>query len=107
MTKEEMREMLAKLDRSQVTVTKLPSGQAEGADDLANWAHRRATGRSGVPTEVKLWRRCEVCRTTYPAKIASSAKIDLFRFCECCGRPRKMRLVRSKVVRTARDGCTV
>ena len=53
--KEQMRSMLATLSQD-VAVTKLPPGKAEGADDLAHWAHRRATGKSGVPTELSLRR---------------------------------------------------
>jgi hypothetical protein len=31
-----------------IKIKKLPAGKAEGADDLANWAHRRLAGRSGM-----------------------------------------------------------
>jgi len=35
-------------ETSNIKVTKLPPGKAYGADDLRNWASRRAAGRSGV-----------------------------------------------------------
>jgi hypothetical protein len=31
-----------------IRITKLPPGEALGARDLQNWAHRRLAGRSGV-----------------------------------------------------------
>src|SRR5262245_56977058 len=97
--KERMREAVANLiAASQAKIVKLPAGKALGADDLTTWAHRRATGRSGVPTEKKLWLRCEVCRTTFPAKVASSIKADLFRFCARCGKQRSMRPVRPRLI---------
>jgi hypothetical protein len=102
MSKDRMRNKLAALvAQASVEVTKLPPGKAQGADDLMNWSRRRAVGRSGVITEVKVWLRCEVCRTTHPTKVASSrsVKIDLFRFCKRCGRQRRMWLVRSKVIK--------
>lgn len=31
-----------------IKITKLPPGEAMGARDLQNWAHRRLAGRSGM-----------------------------------------------------------
>lgn len=42
-----------------VEITKCPPGYAQGAGDLAEWAHRRAVGKSGVapPRKIKTKRK--------------------------------------------------
>jgi hypothetical protein len=73
-------------------VVKLPPGSAEGANDLATWAHRRATGRSGVP-DFKIVRfRCSVCKGRQRARMMRGAEANSTRFCKRCGKEQQMRV---------------
>jgi len=56
------------IDYGNVPITKLPPGKAFGADDLTNWALRRAAGKSGDDTSYRqraAIMHCDRCNETF------------------------------------------
>lgn len=76
--------------------TKLPPGNAEGADDLRAWGHRRAAGRSGVPEYRDYRLRCTVCRKVVTAHIARGADVASSRICPRCRTERRFEVLGRK-----------
>ena len=78
------------IDYGNVPITKLPPGKALGADDLANWAVRRAGGRSGdAPSyrERAAIMHCDRCNETFNilVSVRPRKKPDIQR-CRKCDR---------------------
>jgi len=73
-------------DYGDFPVTKLPSGKAQGCDDLSKWACNRSVGRAGV-SEGKIGKlvRCPKCRSN--ALVMATRKATTFPYHKCkrCG----------------------
>ena len=78
------------IDYGNVPITKLPPGKAHGADDLTNWALRRAAGKSGdAPSyrERAAIMHCDRCNETFNilVSVRPRKKPDIQR-CRKCDR---------------------